>query len=44
MREFNAKQVCAHAFIVFDKACIAKIITSDISGVIVLIDINLQIQ
>ena len=39
----NAMQVCMLAFIVFDKTHIATIIASDISGVIILIVINLLI-
>ena len=40
-RELNAKQVCALAFIVSNKVCIATITTYDLSGVIILTDINL---
>ena len=43
-RELNAKQACVHAFIVSDKVCIVKIVTSDLSDVIILININLLIQ
>ena len=43
-RELNAKQVCTLAFIASDKVHIVTIITSDISGDIILIDINLLTQ
>ena len=41
MRELNTKQVCVLAFIVSDKVYIITIITSDISGIIIVININL---
>ena len=40
-RELNAKQACMLAFMTFDKVSLVTIITSDISSVIILIDINL---
>ena len=42
--ELNAKQACTLVFIVFDKVCIVTIIASDISSVIILININHLIQ
>ena len=42
--ELNVKQACMAAFVVFDKVHIVTIITSDISGVIILMDITLLIQ
>ena len=36
----NAKQVCTLGFILFDNICIVTIIASDVSGFIILININ----
>ena len=44
MRELNGKQACKLAFIVSNKVHIVTIITSDISDVIILININVLIQ
>ena len=44
MRELNAKQVCTLAFIVYNKVGIVTIIASYVSGVTILININLWIQ
>ena len=41
VRELNAKQACTLTFTVHDKLCIVTIITSDVSGVTILININL---
>ena len=43
-QELNVKQVCAFAFIVSNKVQIVTIIASDLSGVIILIDIKSLIQ
>ena len=40
-QESNAKQMCMFAFIVSDKVHIVIIIASDVSSVIILIDINI---
>ena len=40
-QESNVKQACVLAFIVSDNVCIVTVITSDLSAVIILIDINL---
>ena len=39
--ELNAKQACMFAFVVSNKVHIVTIITSDVSSVIILIDISL---
>ena len=44
MRELNAKQAYVLTFIVYYKVCIGTIIISDVSGVSIVIDINLLIQ
>ena len=43
-RKLNGKQVCAHAFIAYNKICIVTIMTFDVSGVTILINIDLLIQ
>ena len=42
--ELNTKQACMHAFIVYNKIYIIIIITFDVSGVTILINIDLLIQ
>ena len=42
--KLNAQQACTLAVIVSDKVCIVTIIASDLSGVIILIDIILLIK
>ena len=44
MTEFNTKQTCTLSFVVYNKVCIVTVINSDVSGVIIPIDINLWIQ
>ena len=40
-QELNAKQACTFAFIVSDKVHFVTMTASDLSGVIILIDVNL---
>ena len=44
VREVNTKQACALAFTVSNSVCIVTIIASDISSVIILINVNLLIK
>ena len=44
MGELNVMQVCVVTFIVYGKVSIVTIITSDVSDVTILININLLIQ